>query len=414
MENENVKSIGAESAPGEGVLAVELFLHENYLFRRNQLNGKVEFATKSAIDEVVADSDPRWRPLTQEALNSIILRAKREEVCEGGNPKSDILEIVHSEEMPLFNPAQAFLDSLPQWDGQNHVARLFSRLPGVSSEQLGFLAVWLRSTVAHWLQMDTLHGNECVPTLIGPQGCGKTTFLRRLLPQDLRQYYLDHLNLSNKFDKEMALTNNLLVNLDELDAIRPSQHAALKQTLSKSKVNGRPIYGASQEDRPRFASFVATTNNPHPLTDATGSRRYICLTIPEGQLIDNTGDIDYEQLYAQVVYELRELKAPYWFNNEEVARIQELNLGYMAQKDIGEMVEACFRKPNEGELVKSMNSTEMLKLMQHEYPTLQINHSTKVHIGLAMKELGYEHTSKGNVARYKVVPLKRQSAFQAA
>ena len=406
MENENVKSIGAESAPGEGVLAVELFLHENYLFRRNQLNGKVEFATKSAIDEVVADNDPRWRPLTQEALNSIILRAKREEVCEGGNPKSDILEIVHSEEMPLFNPAQAFLDSLPQWDGQNHVARLFSRLPGVSSEQLGFLAVWLRSTVAHWLQMDTLHGNECVPTLIGPQGCGKTTFLRRLLPQDLRQYYLDHLNLSNKFDKEMALTNNLLVNLDELDAIRPSQHAALKQTLSKSKVNGRPIYGASQEDRPRFASFVATTNNPHPLTDATGSRRYICLTIPEGQLIDNTGDIDYEQLYAQVVYELRELKAPYWFNNEEVARIQELNLGYMAQKDIGEMVEACFRKPNEGEKVKTLSGAEMLQQIKHEYPTLQISHSVKIQLGKAMKELGFEHTEHSHVAFYKAVPLK--------
>ena len=37
------------------------------------------------------------------------------------------------------------------------------------------------------------------------------------------------------------------------------------QTLSKSKVNGRPIFGASQEDRARYASFVATTNNPHPL-----------------------------------------------------------------------------------------------------------------------------------------------------
>ena len=154
--------------------------------------------------------------------------------------------------------------------------------------------------------MDELHANECVPTLIGPQGCGKTTFLRRLLPQQLRQYYLDHLNLSNKFDKEMALTNNLLVNLDELEAIRPSQHAALKQLLSKNKVNGRKIYADSQDDRTRYASFTATTNNRHPLTDATGSRRYICVAIPEGQIIDNSGTIDYNQLYAQLVYEVKE------------------------------------------------------------------------------------------------------------
>ena len=263
----------AMSASQENVLVVEQFLTENYLFRRNILNGKVEFATNAEGD----NAEPVYRPLTQEALNSIVLRALREEITEG-NPKADIQMYVNSEEVPQYNPIGDFLDHLPAWDGENHVARLFSRLPGITTEQAGFLAIWLRSTVAHWLQMDELHGNECVPVLIGAQGCGKTTFLRRLLPQHLRQYYLDHLNLSNKFDKEMALTNNLLVNLDELDAIRPSQHAALKQTLSKSKVNGRPIYGAAQEDRPRFASFVATTNNPHPLTDATGSRRYICLT----------------------------------------------------------------------------------------------------------------------------------------
>ena len=83
-------------------------------------------------------------------------------------------------------------------------------------------------------------------------------------------YYLDHLNLSNKFDKEMALTSDLFVNLDELDAIPNSQQPSLKQTLSKNKVNGRPIYGASQEDRPRYASFVATTNSLHPLKDPSG------------------------------------------------------------------------------------------------------------------------------------------------
>ena len=300
----------------------------------------------------------------------------------------------------------AFLNDLPQWDGQNHVARLFSRIPGISSEQLAYLSIWLRSAVAHWLQLDTLHGNEVVPVLIGAQGCGKTTFLRRLLPQQLREYYLDHLNLSNKFDKEMALTNNLLVNLDELDAIRPSQHAALKQTLSKNKVNGRPIYGASQEDRPRYASFVATTNNPHPLTDATGSRRYICLTIPDGKFIDNTGEIDYDQLYAQVLYELRVQKSPYWFNNAEVARIQELNRNYMEKKDIADIISVCFRKPESDEKPKSLNCDGLLEIIMKAYPSVKSTHSTKIYLGRAMKALGFESTDCGHVAHYKVIPLK--------
>ena len=403
----------AMNAALETTLRVEQFLNESYLFRRNVLNGKVEFATKSDVDvppdgadNETPDSSLTWRPLTQEALNSIIRRAKKEQVCEKGSPKTEITEFVHSEDVPVHNPIGDFLKQLPQWDGQNHIGHLFSRLPGITTEQLGFLSTWLRSAVAHWLQMDTLHGNECVPTLIGAQGCGKTTFFRRLLPPSLRQYYLDHLNLSNKFDKEMALTNNLLVNLDELDAIKQSQHSALKQTLSKSKVNGRPIYGCAQEDRPRFASFVATTNNPHPLTDPTGSRRYICLQIPDGQYIDNSGEIDYGQLYAQVVYELTVAKIPYWFSNDEVARIQVLNQDYLQQKDIAEMVEVCFRKPKEGEVAKLMNSGMLLNLIQHEYPSVEINHGNKVRVGQAMKNLGYESTDHSNVPFYKVIVLK--------
>ena len=391
----------AMNAPLEGMLEVEQFLSENYLFRRNVLNGKIEFATKNAEGGQQAD----FRPLTQAALNSIILRAKRLDLADG-KPKTDIVDYIRSEEVPEFNPIEEFLNGLPKWDGENHVANLFGRLPGVSTEQLAFLSTWMRSTVAHWLQMDTLHGNECVPTLIGSQGCGKTTFLRRMLPQHLRQYYLDHLNLSNRFDKEMALTNNLLVNLDELDAIRPSQHAALKQTLSKSKVNGRPIYGCAQEDKPRFASFVATTNNPHPLTDVTGSRRDICINIPQGEYINNVGEINYEQLYAQVLYELREQKAPYWFNNEEVARIQELNIEFTEKKDMADILAVCFRKPKADEVAKAMNCNQMLQVIQTEYPSLAMNRSTKIHLGLALKEMGFELTHRGNMPFYKVVPLK--------
>ena len=394
----NGESLGASL---QNSLAVEQFLSDNYLFRRNILNGKVEYLI---LNTKQTDSQPVWRTLTPEALNSIVRKAKQEQITKN-SPKTDIQEVINSDATPVYDPISEFLMHLPKWDGQNHLAKLFSRLPGISSEQLDFLVIWFRSAVAHWLQKDKLHANESVPTLIGSQGCGKSTFIARLLPPELQEYYLDHLNLSNKFDKEMALTNNLLVNLDELDAIRPSQQAALKQTLSKIKVNGRTIYGSSQQDRPRYASFVATTNNPHPLSDVTGSRRFICIEVPDGQYIDNAGEIDYEQLYAQLVYEVNELKAPYWFTNEQVARIQALNQNYTDEKDIAEIIEACFRKPNEGEKVKAMNCTQMLELISKEYPSFKKTVSTKVHLGLAMKDLGFEHTERGHVKYYNVVPV---------
>ena len=80
-------------------LAAEQFLNEHYLFRRNQLNGKVEFSTKLAKGQ-----EPAFSPLTQEALNSIILQAKREDICEGASPKTDIVEFIHSEEVHAYDP----------------------------------------------------------------------------------------------------------------------------------------------------------------------------------------------------------------------------------------------------------------------------------------------------------------------
>jgi len=51
-----------------GMLAIEQFLNDRYLFRRNVLNGKLEFAAKPSEGK-----EPVYRPLTQQALNSIVL-----------------------------------------------------------------------------------------------------------------------------------------------------------------------------------------------------------------------------------------------------------------------------------------------------------------------------------------------------
>ena len=138
-------------ASQEGTLVIEQFLVANYRFRRNILNGKVEFATlpKAAdaaegLSNGLNEADLTFRPLTQEALNSIVIRAKKENIMEKGSPKTEITEWVQSEEVPVFNPIADFFDSLPAWDGQNHVAKVFSRIPGLNSEQQNFLTIWLK------------------------------------------------------------------------------------------------------------------------------------------------------------------------------------------------------------------------------------------------------------------------------
>ena len=385
---------------GSDFSLVESFLDEYYLFRRNILSGKTEYLIIKKDDESeLEEKDGDWKVLTNNAFNSIVRHAKRLGIGENKSPRQDIDEFVNSEEVPVYNPIKEYLESLPKWEGQNQVAELFGRIPGLTSEQLNWCSIWLRSAVAHWLQMDMLHGNEAVPILIGQQGCGKSTFAVRLLPEKLRQYFLDHINFGNKFDSEMALTHNLFVNIDELANMGASQQGKLKQTLSKVRVNGRPIFGKSQDDRLRFASFLATTNDEHPLCDPTGSRRYICLHIPAGEYIDNSSVINYDQLYAQVMYELCHQQTPYWFTNDEVARIQQKNLPFFKTDDLESMIRNCFRVPEgeEEDEGKWMNCSEIFQVLHEHYPMLMSNLSTKIRIGQSLKLMGckMKHTKKG-------------------
>ena len=387
-----------EKSLQEVIYEIENFLGENYSFRRNLLSGKTE------VQEIGEGKEPsEWCILTEEVFNSILLKMMKEDVG-GKSPKQHTLEIINSEATVAYDPIKEFLGHLPLWDGRNHVAELFNRIPGLTSEQLSWCCTWLRSAVAHWMGIDMLHGNEAVPVLIGAQGCGKTTFATRLLPVELRAYFLDHINFGNKFDTDMALTHNLLVNIDEFANMGPSQQGKLKQTLSKVKVNGRPIFGRSQDDRRRYASFLATTNDEHPLCDTTGSRRYICLQIPKGKLIDNTEAINYEQLYAQLLYEINEKQTPYWFTNDEVIRIQQANLPFFKQDDLEDMIKGCFRIPNDEEEGKWMLCKQVYEKLQERYPYFVGDQSIKIKIGNTLKFMGCssQHTRQGQM--YQLIP----------
>ena len=379
------------------LLAVEYHLEHNYQFRRNVLSGLVEYKKTGEPDE-------NFSRLTSEALNTIFIKAKRE-IPDDTSLKTDIKAYVESDIPPVYNPVVAWLDSLAKWDGKDRVAEFLNRIPGLSDEKIDFLRIYLRSNVAHWLNMEQEHGNETVPLLIGNQGCGKSTFCVRFLPKHLRQYYLDHFNLANKFDKEMALSSCLLICLDEIDMYNARQMAQIKQALSKVKVNGRKIYGKTIDERMRFASFIATTNNRHPLVDKTGSRRFLTIEIPNGEVINNNDEIEYEQLYAQLLYEVRDEKLRYWYTNEETQRIQELNAPYEQTLDLEQMIDCMFRKPQGNEKHGAFTSLDIRKILKQQYPDVADSQINSIKIGKAMKEMKVARVKSKRGVSYSLVKL---------
>lgn len=379
------------------LLAVEYHLEHNYQFRRNVLSGLVEYKKTGEPDE-------NFSRLTSEVLNTIFIKAKRE-IPDDTSLKTDIKAYVESDIPPVYNPVVAWLDSLAKWDGKDRVAEFLNRIPGLSDEKIAFLRIYLRSNVAHWLNMEQEHGNETVPLLIGNQGCGKSTFCVRFLPKHLRQYYLDHFNLANKFDKEMALSSCLLICLDEIDMYNARQMAQIKQALSKVKVNGRKIYGKTIDERMRFASFIATTNNRHPLVDKTGSRRFLTIEIPNGEVINNNEEIEYEQLYAQLLHEVRDEKLRYWYTNEETLRIQELNAPYEQTLDLEQMIDCMFRKPQGNEKHGAFTSLDIRKILKLQYPDVADSQINSIKIGKAMKEMKVARVKSKRGVSYSLVKL---------
>ena len=379
------------------LLAIEYHLEHNYQFRRNVLSGLVEYKKTGEPDE-------NFSRLTSEALNTIFIKAKRE-IPDDTSLKTDIKAYVESDIPPVYNPVVAWLDSLAKWDGRDRVMEFLNRIPGLSDEKIAFLRIYLRSNVAHWLNMEQEHGNETVPLLIGNQGCGKSTFCVRFLPKHLRQYYLDHFNLANKFDKEMALSSCLLICLDEIDMYNARQMAQIKQALSKVKVNGRKIYGKTIDERMRFASFIATTNNRHPLVDKTGSRRFLTIEIPNGEVINNNDEIEYEQLYAQLLYEVRDAKLRYWYTNEETLRIQELNAPYEQTLDLEQMIDSMFRKPHGNEKHGAFTSLDIRKILKQQYPDVADSQINSIKIGKVMKEMKVARVKSKRGVSYSLVKL---------
>ena len=313
-------------------MKIDIFLREHYELRKNVMRGVAEYRQRSGLGFSFQD-------LTEEARNSMTLRALEQGIkCWD----KDIRRFVNSDDIELYDPIGDWLEHLPRWDGKDRVTPLAQRVKTDYEEWTHLFHLWMRSMVAMWQGKGQLTGNALVPLLIGRQGCGKSSFCRILLPRDQREYYNDRINFKNESDLNLGLTSFALINLDEFDKITQRQQIVLKYLVSTADLKYRPPYGKAYSSHRRYASFIGTTNDQTPLVDPSGSRRFICV-VAEGN-IDFQTPIDYDQLYAQLLYEVAHGER-YWLTKEEEQALMRHNLQYQRLNGLGEMLLSLYRRP---------------------------------------------------------------------
>ena len=371
------------------MLQIKEYLNNNFVFRYNTLTGATEYKEKNGKSG--------YRPIDEREMNGIIVDARLEGIpCWRG----DVPTMVLSNKVESYNPFHLYVKELPEWDGIDRVLPLLLR---VSDNEIWLKGghCWLRAMLSQWSGEERLHANALTPVLIsGKQGLSKSTFCRLLMPDSLRHYFIDNLNLAVGSSPEKKLVKNGLINLDEFDKVKESQQATLKNLLQMVNV---PVFRGKRlgwVNEPRLASFIATTNSYQVLIDPTGSRRFLCVEVVKPI---SEKPVEHKQLYAQLKEELKS-GAPDYLSREEEKVLQKHNKTYYRQSLLEDVFHCCFRHPLEMEKGIWLTTAEIFQVMR-KFNSAALKDVSARQLSLKLSAMGFmaKHTSFGN--RYYVFNL---------
>ena len=295
------------------------FLNTRYVFRYNEVMGYTEYRPNTTWLQ-------DWAPCDENVINGMTIEARLNNLDARDK---DIRRFVHSNMIRKVDPINEYMSNCyDKWDGKtDHIAMLARCVPCNIPQWETWFKKWFLYMVAQWVMPQGEYGNSVVPLLISPQGDGKTTFCRMILPPQMRWGFLENLDVSEKRATLQAMHNFLLINLDEFNSISPKlQEGFLKNVIQLPNVKIKRPYGKHVEEFKRYASFIATTNETNVLSDPSGGRRFICvnLTAP----IKTDYKPNYEGLYGQAYRMVVKKEMDWWFSAEEVKEIMDHNRQY--------------------------------------------------------------------------------------
>ena len=370
------------------------FLKTHYDIRRNVILDRLEYLDFNEKEEIWKG---KFRPMRARSYNSIFLQLQLAGIKCYRNFLQAVIDSSYARE---FNPFMDYIGKLKPWDGvTDYIGQLADTVQAEDQEfwRKSFRR-WFVGMLAGALQEEAV--NHLVIILYSEQGKGKSTWIRRLLPPEWREYYRNGMVEPGNKDHQILLSTHLIISMEEFEGVKPGDVAGLKRTITQESVTERKAYDIQAYNYVRHASFIASTNNRQCLQDIGGNRRFLPSAVKS---LDYRTPVNYEGIYAQA-YALLQEGYKYWYEGEEIEELNRHNEQHRMKDPVEENLFVYFRKPEEEDMhVKWMPAAAILSKIAI-FGKIQVNRQTTQTLVLSLEKYRFEtrRDNQGSI-EYKVV-----------
>ncbi len=203
-----------------------------------------------------------------------------------------------------YNPIKDYLENL-EWDGIPRVSKVFIDWFGVEDNEVNrkLSEKWFVSGVKRIYEPGCLI--EGMIVLVGSQGIGKSTFIKRLGKHKYTTEVI--VDLRNEKNCVEIFNRSWIVNFDELKSLVKSDNELIKSVLTRQSDICRLSYREESETYDRHCVFIGSTNDTSILKDYSDriERRFWmmkCNQTDKRHIFNNFTDEIVDQIWGEVYH----------------------------------------------------------------------------------------------------------------